>query len=217
MKEIIEERLIELIEEAKDESDKDAASRAYQIYMGAITIAAQLYGPESVQVEELKGEKIRIADSKWAERAKFQVLISELRGILTSFLRDLNSGLVQRLENEARGDVYADFIALSKECLESGSKDVAAVLACAALEDSLKKHALSHGLDVGDDDMSNVINNLKANSLLKKPEAKILQSYVTLRIKSFHAQWEKIGEAEISSAIAFVERFVLLNFSGETI
>lgn len=214
MAETIKNRLTELISLAESKSKKKSASRAYNLYMSTISIAVQLYGPKSVQVDELKAEKVRVAESKWSEDSKFEVLIQELKGILNSFMDDLDSGLVEKIENEARGDIYSDFIVLAKECFENESKDPAIVLACAALEDSLKKYAVSHGVEAEDDDMSMVINKLKSNSLIKKPEAKILQSYVTLRNKAFHAQWDKIGETEISSLIAFVERFIIVNFSG---
>jgi len=62
--------------------------------------------------------------------------------------------------------------------------------------------------------MSDVVNLLKSNRLLKKTEAKIIQSYVTLRNKAFHADWDKISGPEISSVIGYVEKFILINFSG---
>ena len=216
MKEIIEKRLLELVglSDATAENPVKSATHAYQIYFGTLSIASLLYGKESQQVEELKSEKRRIAESKWGEIDKFSVLIAELKGVLLTFIGELKLGLVEQIENEARGDIYADFIALSKDCLEKGTKEVASVLICAALEDSLKNFAESNGLNVEDNEMSKVINQLKSRSLLKKAEAKILQSYVTLRNKSFHAEWDKIGEPEVSSAIGFVERFILKQYSG---
>ncbi len=47
-------------------------------------------------------------------------------------------------------------IEMAKACAEEGSKDVAAVLACAALEDALKQRCEIAGVDVADKDMSEV-------------------------------------------------------------
>jgi hypothetical protein len=214
---MILKRVDELI--ARTTRTTNAASSAtlsYEIYMGAITIAAQLYGSDSPQLLELKGEKQRIAESKWNENSKFDVLLHELKGILASFRADIVNGLVERLEVEARGEIYSSLITIAKDCLEKHAKDAAAVLVTAALEDALKKFALSHGADVDNYDMSAVISKLKTMSLLHAPEAKIVQSYVTLRNKAMHAQWDKIGEPEIASAIGFVERFVLTRFISES-
>jgi hypothetical protein len=206
---VILKRVDELIARTtKTTNAATSATLSYEIYMGTITIAAQLYGPDSPQLLELKGEKQRIAESKWNETSKFDVLLHELKGILSSFRADIVNGLVERLEVEARGEIYSSLITIAK--------DAAAVLATAALEDALKKYALSHGADVDTCDMSAVISKLKTMSLLHAPEAKIVQSYVTLRNKAMHAQWDKIGEPEIASAIGFVERFVLTRFISES-
>jgi hypothetical protein len=133
-------------------------------------------------------------------------------GILQRMKYDVENDILRTVVDEARGEIYADFIFLAKESLEKGSKDVAAVLVCAALEDSLKKFSHANGLDVDNKDLSEVINALKSKGLLKKAELKVAQSYVTLRNKAFHAEWDKIGKPEISSCIGYVEGFVLSNF-----
>lgn len=211
----LKKRISRLIENTKDVLDSDAIARAYEIYMGTVTVAIQLYGSNSVQVLELKGEKSRVLGDIYIDKYRAEELLEALHGILKGFLEDLEFGLIQTIENEAQGDVYADFITLAKGCLENNAKDAAAVLTFAALEDSLKKHAAGHGIDVDNLDMSKIISRLKAQSLVKKPEAKILQSYVTVRNKALHAEWDKVGESEIYSALAFVERFVLINFTGD--
>jgi hypothetical protein len=54
---------------------------------------------------------------------------------------------------------------------------------------------------------------LKSKSLLKGPQASIVQSYTKLRNKAFHADWDKIDKTSVSSAIGFTESFILENFS----
>jgi hypothetical protein len=61
--------------------------------------------------------------------------------------------------------------------------------------------------------MSEVINALKLKEVLKGPQAKISSSYITLRNKAFHAEWDKIDTLEVKSLIAFTEEFILVNFS----
>ena len=82
-----------------------------------------------------------------------------------------------------------------------------------ALEDALKRVAIKENLDVDDKDMSEVINALKAKGVIKGAQAPIVQSYVKLRNKAFHAEWDKIDKAGVSAAIGFTEQFLLKNFS----
>jgi uncharacterized protein YutE (UPF0331/DUF86 family) len=141
-------------------------------------------------------------------------LVQELRGLLKSYKYEIENGLILSIQNEARGEILSDFLALAKESFDSGSKDVAAVLICAALEDSLKKFAESKGIEAESRTMSEVVNLLKSNGLLKKPEAKIVQSYVTFRNKAFHGDWDKISGPEVNSVIGYVEKFIMMYFSG---
>ena len=211
---IVMERINDL-KKTSDSKDDNIPMNSFQLYMGVVNIVSKFYGKNSPQMKELVSEKKRILEINNYEYEKQQVFIKELKGFLNTIISDIRSGLIEKIEDEARGEIYIDFISLSKEALEKGGKEVSAVLASAALEDALKRFAESKGLDVENKDMSNVISIIKSAELLKKPEAKVVQSYVTLRNKALHAEWDKINIPEVASLIGFVESFVLLHFSGE--
>ena len=132
--------------------------------------------------------------------------------ILQAAKAEIEGGWLFTVEGQVSAKVFADFIALAKEALDD-NKDVAAVLACAALEDALKRVAIKENLDVDDKDMSEVINALKAKGVIKGAQAPIVQSYVKLRNKAFHAEWDKFDKESVSSVIGFTEQFLLTNFS----
>ena len=132
--------------------------------------------------------------------------------ILRAAKAEIEEGWLFTVEGRVSAEIFADFIALAKEALDD-NKDVAAVLACAALEDALKRVAIKENLDVDDKDMSEVINALKAKGVIKGAQAPIVQSYVKLRNKAFHAEWDKIDKESVSSVIGFTEQFLLTNFS----
>ena len=125
---------------------------------------------------------------------------------------EIEGGWLFTVEGQISAEIFADFIALAKEALDD-NKDVAAVLACAALEDALKRVAIKNEMDVDDKDMSEVINALKAKGVIKGAQAPIVQSYVKLRNKAFHAEWDKFDKESVSSVIGFTEQFLLTNFS----
>jgi len=74
-----------------------------------------------------------------------------------------------RLDTAVRGDLCC-FVLLAKSALENNQKDVAAVLASAALEDALKRYASLHGLDVAGKEMQDVINALKQTVWCQVPK-----------------------------------------------
>ena len=98
-----------------------------------------------------------------------------LRGILNSAKDDYESGFIFNLESRISGEVLSDFIATARRTIDDedssgdaeGRKNVAAVLACAALEDALKRYASLKGLEIENKDMHTVINALKCKGLLQ--------------------------------------------------
>jgi hypothetical protein len=97
----------------------------------------------------------------------------------------------------------------AREAPSGGYQDVAAVLACAALEDALKRYAGVNGLEVADKSMTDVVHALKSKGLVRGPQAGLLQAFVTLRDKVFHAEWASIGIPEVDRAIGFTQDFLL--------
>jgi hypothetical protein len=164
-----------------------------------------LYGARRKRWDEYIGTH---APGDLADRLRLPVYL----GILKSVRAEIEIGIVGDLRKEIEGEVFADFVSLAKTALEE-NKDVAAVLACAALEDGLKRLGLQNGLEVEEKDMSEVINGLKTKGVLKGAQPKILSSYVQLRNKAFHADWDKIDKASVSAAIGFTEQFLAANFS----
>jgi hypothetical protein len=141
-----------------------------------------------------------------------QNLLWTIKGILETVKYEIAHDMLGSLENQAKGEILGDFISLSRSLLSEGFKDSAAVLACGALEDCLKKHALNNGLNVSEKDLSEVINSLKSKGVIKGAQAGVVQSYVQLRNKAFHAQFDKIEPPEVASLISFVEQFLLTHF-----
>ena len=136
-----------------------------------------------------------------------------LKGIFNAAKADFEGGYLFHLEARISGEVYSDFVLLAKAALDQGSKDVAAVLACAALEDSLKRFALSKGLDVADKEMQEVVNALKSVGGLVVRRKTFWDSIPKVRNFAMHASWDKITSQDVGGVIGFVEQFLLVNFS----
>lgn len=141
-------------------------------------------------------------------------VVRSLFHIFDSAKEDFDSGYVFDLELRVSGEVFGDFVGLARKSLEEGYKDVAAVLACAALEDALKRYAIANKLDVQDKTMADIINALKSAGLVAGAQKAILDRMPTIRNYALHANWEKISEPDIGGVIGFVEQFLLTKFSS---
>jgi hypothetical protein len=140
--------------------------------------------------------------------------VSTLNGIFQSAKEDFLGGYVFDLDLRISGEVFGDFVVLARQSLSEGHKDVAAVLACAALEDALKKYASVKELDVSDKTMSEVVKALKAEGLVSGAQKSLLEAMPRIRNMAMHAEWHKISEPDVSSVIGFVEQFLLTKFSA---
>src|SRR2546429_48228 len=87
-------------------------------------------------------------------------------------------GYAISVETAISGEIFGDFIGMAKIALKEEHKDVAAVLASAALEDTLKRFARLKGLDVEGKVLQDVVNRLKAKGLVSGARKSLLDSMV---------------------------------------
>jgi len=208
-KKVIIQRIDYLIKVAEKSSDDFGG--AGEVMSGTINILESLYGPESLKCKAyVDSYNSYIRDPK-GPRVHLHSMVRSSSGTLQSIRSEIEAGLTENLERQAQGGIFGDFIVLAKEALDK-SKDVAAVLVSAALEDALKRFASVKGLDVADANMEQVINALKSKGLLKDTQASIVKGHKQLRTKAFHAEWDKFDKTSVSSAIGFTESFILENF-----
>lgn len=116
-----------------------------------------------------------------------------------------------------RKEILGDFIALAREAHSEDQKEVVAVLACAALEDSLKQCAKRHGLKVDGESMQTVVHAIKSKGLIRATEGKVLEGLSKVRNDAFHARWEEIDIPSITSILAFTGTFLIKHFSSQSL
>jgi hypothetical protein len=150
--------------------------------------------------------------SAYAACAGYDYNFAPLKGIFLAASGDYRAGYGRSVEASITGEVLGDFAAAAKAALAEGHKDVAAVLACAALEDTLKRYARLNGLDAEDKVMQEVITALKSKGLVAGPQKSLLDAMPRIRDAAMHANWDRIQDADVSSVIGFVEQFLLSKF-----
>ena len=136
-------------------------------------------------------------------------------GTLRSLKREIEGGLTGNLRQQVAGEVLTDLIQLSRTTLSEGdkAKNVAAVLAAAAFEDTIRRMGKTFAGVIGHDDLSEVLKKLKDAGTMQGPQVGIAQSYLSFRNHALHANWEKIEKESIHSVLGFVEQLLLKHFS----
>ena len=163
--------------------------------------------PDSPHYGNLKGiydleSPQRSPDSFWRALGVFQAAKSDFEG-----------GYLFSLKSTISGEIIGDFVNLAKRALNEGEKEVAAVLACAALEDALKRYASLQELSVDNANMQTVVNALKGEGKVSGAQKTLLDVMPKIRDYAMHANWDKITLEDVGSVIGFVEPFLLRHFS----
>lgn len=140
--------------------------------------------------------------------------VAKLVSQFLSAKEDFEGGYVFNVELRISGEVFGDFVALARRSLSEGQKDVAAVLACAALEDAIKRLASTNGLQTDGKTMVDLVNALKSAGLVQGAQKSLLDAMPRIRNMAMHAEWSKITEPDVSSVLGYVEQLLLSRFSG---
>ena len=140
--------------------------------------------------------------------------INTLRSLFASAKEDFEGGYIFNAEMGISGEIFGDFVALARQSLSEGQKDVAAVLACAALEDAITRLARSSGLSTDGKTMVDLVNALRSAGLVAGAQKSLLDAMPRIRNMAMHAEWTKLTEPDVSSVLGYVEQLLLSKFSG---
>ena len=187
-----------------------------ELYMTVTNMFERIYGPHSPQLRLVETLQKQVYDGSESDFSKTLEFSGHLRGCLRTLASEIRNGLIVNIQSEARGEVFGDFLVSAREALNEEQKDVAAVLACAALEDTLKRCASDRGLNVQEKNMNEVVNALKTEGVIRKNEGALLSAFVKLRNDAFHARWAEIDTTGVTSIIAFTEEFLAKQFAAPT-
>ena len=145
---------------------------------------------------------------------KGQLVSNAAQGTLKNLKSEIESGLIKNFRLEVAADVLTDFLQLARTALDQnteGAKNVAAVLAAAAFEDTIRRLGSSIGV-VAQEGLADVLHKLKDAGVIQSPQVGIAQSYLSFRNHALHANWDKVERASIQSVLGFVEQLLIKHF-----
>ncbi len=193
----------------------DELIRANELLQGALSVMAAVYGPDSHQVATLRQNVEEIRKIGPMVELYNLKIIDTVAGTLNNLKAELDAGLAGSLQKRLTGEVLTDFIQLARAVLDQkgeDAKNVAAVLAAAAYEDTIRRMGATFAGVMGRDDLSDVIDALKKAGVLQSPQLGIALGYLNFRNRALHANWDQIDRASVSSVLGFVEELLIKHF-----
>jgi hypothetical protein len=173
----------------------------------ALNLLCGVFGEQSPHALRFKRQLDAITNNYVNEKA-----FEAVRGVFLGAKADFDGGHMFNVQATIAGELFGDFVSAAKAALAEGQHTVAAVLASAALEDALKRHATLNNLDVSGKSMKEVVNALKSQGLVTGAQKSLLDSMPKVRDYAMHAEWDKLTPQDAGSVIGYVEQFLLTNF-----
>jgi len=137
-------------------------------------------------------------------------------GILTAIRGEMAGGWVRTTRGLVSAEVFADFLEMAEHLLATNYKDSAAVMIGSVLEQHLRQMAIKHDVPTtetrnGKDlpRKASVVNaDLVKAAAYNKLDEKNVTSWLDLRNKAAHGQYDQYTKAQVELLLASVRDFV---------
>jgi hypothetical protein len=214
--EALKKRIDALINLATQAHAEVSLPKHNELYNGAITVLSAVYGTDSHQVSALR-DFHKIVTTKKEGRLQYNMreLTYAAEGALQNLKGEIEGGVTGSLLKRLTSEVLTDMVQLARAVMDEpadNAKNVAAVLAAASFEDTIRRMGSAFAGVMGKDDLSNVIDALKSNGILVAPQLGIAIGYLNFRNRALHANWDQIDRAAVNSVLGFVEGLLLKHF-----
>ena len=135
--------------------------------------------------------------------------VGSLNEILKNLREDINRGLISSILDQARAEVFDDFLDHAKHYESNGNKDEAGVISGVVFEDSLRRICRKNSINEKDEKIDLLISKLVKKNVLTKTKAKRARVSADVRTKATHAQWDEFDLSDVKTTIKFTEELIL--------
>ena len=148
-----------------------------------------------------------------AEKESDPYKLACLVGVVEALRDNYASGALVSIHELIRAEVFDDFLEMAQHLLENGYKDPAAVLVGGVLEGELRKLASRAGISItesnGRPTKSEALNTaLASKGIYSKPDQKSVTSWLDLRNKAAHGNYDTYSVEQVSLMLGAVRNFV---------
>ncbi len=145
--------------------------------------------------------------------ASLHVVHPRLYGILKALKEAYEQGYLQSIEELVHANVFSDFLEMAEYLLKEGYKDPAAVLVGGVLEEHLRKLCVKNSIPIQDSNgkmrKASIMNDDLAKSVYNKLEQKNVMTWLDLRNKAAHGEYDKYDLGQVNLMLQGVQQFMM--------
>ena len=216
----IQTRLQELIsqgETLRQGDEEGSAANEIQLQNCSGWIAAarnitQLILPNDQALYRIHVEEIATKGHGWI----INQAVGEITELLKNLLVDLKHGLLSSIIDQARAEVFDDFLDHARAYEVAGRKNEAGVIAGVVFEDTIRRICKNNGVDEAGKKLDAIISELAKKGVLTGIMAKRARASAHVRTKATHAQWDEFEMGDVESTIAFTDELILKRLDRQT-
>lgn len=134
--------------------------------------------------------------------------VGELAAVLSNLLRDAQAGLVASVADQARAEVFDDFLDHAKAYQKENRKNEAGVIAGVVFEDSIRRVCRKLEIEERGRNLDGLISDLAKSGVLSGTKAKRARVAADVRTKATHAQWDDFDDGDLRTTIEFTEEII---------
>jgi hypothetical protein len=139
--------------------------------------------------------------------------VERLIPVLTNLLIDIDAGMLASVTNQARAEIFEDFLDVGEHYLDTGQISQAGVIVSTVFEDTVKKICRKHGIDATGT-AEPLINALKAKGKLTSNKAKGAKRAADLRNAALHANWQEFDVHDVKASLEFTRHWIAQELDG---
>ena len=128
--------------------------------------------------------------------------------ILKHLLADVEAGVVMRIADAARAEVFDDFLDQSEYYLRGKKVPQAGVIAGVVFEDTIRRICDRLQIHQKGVDLEQLISLLVKQGTLAEVKAKRARAAAGVRTKATHAQWDEFGPEDVDAAIRLTRELI---------
>lgn len=135
-------------------------------------------------------------------------VVPVITGTLIALRKAVDAGLLVRLENRLRANVYDDFLVQAGELLSAGYHVAAMVLTGSVLEDHLRKLCVARNLTWSGNGSISKYNDLLRDNCYTQSTWRRIQAIGDVRNDAAHGSGASVKREDVDDAHQFVGRFL---------
>ncbi|MBW7475679.1 hypothetical protein K0T92_13075 [Paenibacillus oenotherae] len=214
MKEVIEQRFNDLIEEGKNLAVKidgkenlipRGSIHSFQAWLASCCNLIQMLAPQgSFHYRESNN----LMEHEFMKNGIHVIVYSKMMGLFASTYIEWSKGTLGQIEYIVAAETFDDFLDHSSNYHKANKKVEASILASSVLEDTVKKIATKNNLPVKGISLEPLIESLVVVGVFNQVKGKRIKAYAGTRNKALHAEWEEFDIKDVGEMIKGIRELI---------